>query len=139
MHIISFWVHMLNYVTLSMSQTNMRFNICLYFLPTKYVFIKFIHVIWYVGFCWWWFLNSCLFLFSFSNMFQEGEQSAQENGMFFIETSAKNAYNINELFYEIGKLYISLSINPATKFCRSHFLSDIWSMKAIYKLVGLFV
>ncbi|XP_043812246.1 ras-related protein RHN1 isoform X2 [Manihot esculenta] len=34
---------------------------------------------------------------------EEGEQSAQENGMFFIETSAKNAYNINELFYEIGK------------------------------------
>lgn len=33
---------------------------------------------------------------------QEGEQFAQENGMFFIETSAKTALNINELFYEIG-------------------------------------
>ncbi|KAF3450766.1 hypothetical protein FNV43_RR06855 [Rhamnella rubrinervis] len=34
---------------------------------------------------------------------EEGEQFAQENGMFFIETSAKTAENINELFYEIGE------------------------------------
>ncbi|CAL9182487.1 unnamed protein product [Musa hybrid cultivar] len=35
---------------------------------------------------------------------EEGFQYAQENGLFFIETSAKTAENINELFYEIGKL-----------------------------------
>nr|XP_018682637.1 PREDICTED: ras-related protein RHN1 isoform X2 [Musa acuminata subsp. malaccensis] len=35
---------------------------------------------------------------------EEGLQYAQENGLFFIETSAKTAENINELFYEIGKL-----------------------------------
>ncbi|XP_024022542.1 ras-related protein RHN1 isoform X2 [Morus notabilis] len=34
---------------------------------------------------------------------EEGEQFAQENGMFYIETSAKTAENINELFYEIAK------------------------------------
>jgi len=27
---------------------------------------------------------------------------AQENGLFFMETSAKTAQNVNELFYEIG-------------------------------------
>lgn len=32
-----------------------------------------------------------------------GEQFSQENGMFFIETSAKEALNINELFYTIAK------------------------------------
>ncbi|THU48937.1 hypothetical protein C4D60_Mb06t04260 [Musa balbisiana] len=34
---------------------------------------------------------------------EEGLQYAQENGLFFIETSAKTAENINELFYEIAK------------------------------------
>ncbi|KAF7136240.1 hypothetical protein RHSIM_Rhsim08G0221800 [Rhododendron simsii] len=32
---------------------------------------------------------------------EEGQQLSQENGMFFIETSAKASVNINELFYEI--------------------------------------
>uniref|UniRef100_A0A1D1YBT3 Ras-related protein RHN1 n=1 Tax=Anthurium amnicola TaxID=1678845 RepID=A0A1D1YBT3_9ARAE len=34
---------------------------------------------------------------------EEGRLYAEENGLFFIETSAKTAQNINELFYEIAK------------------------------------
>ncbi|XP_057851944.2 ras-related protein RHN1 isoform X2 [Cryptomeria japonica] len=34
---------------------------------------------------------------------EEAQTYANENGLFFIETSAKTAQNVNELFYEIGK------------------------------------
>ncbi|KAH8482196.1 hypothetical protein H0E87_029605 [Populus deltoides] len=37
---------------------------------------------------------------------EEGEQYAKENGMVFLETSAKTAQNVNELFYEIGLTWI---------------------------------
>jgi hypothetical protein len=43
---------------------------------------------------------------------EEGKSYADENGLFFMETSAKTAQNVNELFYEIGMLHkhISMSI-----------------------------
>ncbi|KAL5572676.1 hypothetical protein UlMin_022273 [Ulmus minor] len=34
---------------------------------------------------------------------EEGELYAKENGLVFLETSAKSAQNVNELFYEIAK------------------------------------
>lgn len=38
----------------------------------------------------------------FSVFLQEAQKYAQENGLFFMETSAKNATNVNDIFYEIG-------------------------------------
>lgn len=45
----------------------------------------------------------CKSLWIIFEFLQEGEQFSEENGMFFIETSAKTALNINELFYEMGE------------------------------------
>ncbi|KAH7447887.1 hypothetical protein KP509_01G125600 [Ceratopteris richardii] len=34
---------------------------------------------------------------------EEAQSYAEENGLFYLETSAKSAQNVNELFYEIAK------------------------------------
>lgn len=33
---------------------------------------------------------------------QEAQVYAEENGLFFVETSAKTAVNVNDIFHEIG-------------------------------------
>lgn len=42
------------------------------------------------------------FTMAFDVLVQEAQTYAQENGLFFMETSAKTAKNVNEIFYEIG-------------------------------------
>lgn len=44
---------------------------------------------------------------------EEAETYAKENGLFFMETSAKTAQNVNELFYEIGNEYNVKVLAPA--------------------------
>jgi Ras-related protein Rab-5C len=36
-------------------------------------------------------------------MLQEAKAYSQENGLFFMETSAKTTTNVNDVFYEIGE------------------------------------
>ncbi|GAV82138.1 Ras domain-containing protein [Cephalotus follicularis] len=45
---------------------------------------------------------------------EDGEQYAKENGLFFLETSAKTAQNVNELFYEIAKKLVKASPSRPT-------------------------
>ncbi|XP_020110104.1 ras-related protein RHN1-like isoform X2 [Ananas comosus] len=46
---------------------------------------------------------------------EEGMQYAEENGLYFLETSAKTAQNINELFYEMATRLVKIwpSRNPS--------------------------
>jgi hypothetical protein len=41
---------------------------------------------------------------------QEAKAYAQENGLFFMETSAKTAINVNDIFYEIGEMSTILNL-----------------------------
>ncbi|XP_020408675.1 ras-related protein RABF2a isoform X1 [Zea mays] len=41
---------------------------------------------------------------------EEAKAYAQENGLFFMETSAKTAINVNDIFYEIGEMSTILNL-----------------------------
>uniref|UniRef100_A0A453STK9 Ras-related protein RHN1 n=1 Tax=Aegilops tauschii subsp. strangulata TaxID=200361 RepID=A0A453STK9_AEGTS len=43
---------------------------------------------------------------------QEALEYAERNGLFFLETSAKTAQNVGELFYELGKHLCGRTIQP---------------------------
>lgn len=65
-------------------------------------------------------------------MFQEGEQYAKENGLVFLETSAKTAQNVNELFYEIGNQKAQLFIWMKDYFFVSWILLPLKGLSVIF-------
>lgn len=69
---------------------------CIYVLYVNYLFLNgFI-----AGF-----LPSCLFMcVDVCIKMQDARAYAEENGLYFIETSAKTAINVNDMFYEIGEI-----------------------------------
>ncbi|KAE8708469.1 Ras-related protein Rab5 [Hibiscus syriacus] len=46
---------------------------------------------------------------------EEGELYAKENGLTFLETSAKTAHNVNGLFYEIAKRLVKAAPSRPTR------------------------
>lgn len=56
-------------------------------------------------------------------MLQEARVYAEENGLFFMETSAKNAINVNDIFYEIGIVlsFLGIIFVLSDLFCEFYF------------------
>jgi hypothetical protein len=56
-------------------------------------------------------------------LMQEAKTYAQENGLFFMETSAKSAINVNDIFYEIGELSTVQAVHQLKISCTGGSLS----------------
>ena len=56
-----------------------------------------------------------------ADILQDAQTYAQENGLFFMETSAKTATNVNDIFYEIGNFFWVISERLLIKKTKTHF------------------
>ena len=85
----------------------------------------------------------CSHTFKEYTFLQEAQTYAQENSLFFMETSAKTAANVKEIFYEIGELstyrytlrfkFKQFFFNASnTKWCYTFFSFD-WDSKKVTK------
>lgn len=68
-------------------------------------------------------------------MVQEAKTYAQENGLFFMETSAKTAINVNDVFHEIGEF--RSQIISAVDFCTPTELVGYLVYKNVHSLLLL--
>jgi Ras-related protein Rab-5C len=48
--------------------------------------------------------------------YEEAKQYADENGLLFMETSAKTAVNVNEIFLAIGELLVAVPAELLAEF-----------------------
>lgn len=82
---------------------SMHFNMLLYLFVLLHSVVSSIYVLFIVL----WPYSKKLLCFNWL-MLQEAHAYAGENGLFFIETSAKTSVNVNDIFYEIGAIVIWL-------------------------------
>lgn len=54
-------------------------------------------------------------------LLQEAQTYAQENGLFFLETSAKTADNVNDIFYEIGTFLVGRNLKALLCILKENF------------------
>jgi GTPase SAR1 family protein len=65
---------------------------------------------------------------------QEGKSYADENGLFFMETSAKTAQNVNELFYEIARSCQKLNLHSNLLGC--HLQTDLQTVALLQSQIA---
>ena len=58
--------------------------------------------------------------------FEEAQTYAEENGLIFLETSAKNAENVDEIFFEIARKLPKLEVNHSNAQCTHNWKNSSW-------------